>query len=253
MEPVTIKGLTFGAGLPKICVPLTAPTLPKLIAEAENAAAHRGKDADLCEWRVDSYIYRNTAAVREAFWNLRQVLKGMPLLVTLRTKSEGGGADCTGEGYLYRIEELIRLRPDLIDIELLTAGGPATRAVWEAHQAGVKVVLSSHDFNRTPSAAEMMTRIAKMDGLGADLCKIAVMPQCAEDVLTLLGVSVLASAIFRAPLITMSMGRLGAVSRLCGSLSGSAVTFGTLGDASAPGQLPAGLMAEILPLLGNEE
>ena len=66
MEPVTIKGLTFGAGLPKICVPLTAPTLPKLIAEAENAAAHRGKDADLCEWRVDSYIYRNTAAVREA-------------------------------------------------------------------------------------------------------------------------------------------------------------------------------------------
>ena len=153
MEPVTIKGLTFGAGLPKICVPLTAPTLPKLIAEAENAAAHRGKDADLCEWRVDSYIYRNTAAVREAFWNLRQVLKGMPLLVTLRTKSEGGGADCTGEGYLYRIEELIRLRPDLIDIELLTAGGPATRAVWEAHQAGVKVVLSSHDFNRTPSAA----------------------------------------------------------------------------------------------------
>ena len=128
MEPVTIKGLTFGAGLPKICVPLTAPTLPKLIAEAENAAAHRGKDADLCEWRVDSYIYRNTAAVREAFWNLRQVLKGMPLLVTLRTKSEGGGADCTGEGYLYRIEELIRLRPDLIDIELLTAGGPATRA-----------------------------------------------------------------------------------------------------------------------------
>ena len=67
MEPVTIKGLTFGAGLPKICVPLTAPTLPKLIAEAENAAAHRGKDADLCEWRVDSYIYRNTAAVREAF------------------------------------------------------------------------------------------------------------------------------------------------------------------------------------------
>ena len=114
------------------------------------------------------------------------------------------------------------------------------------------MVLSSHDFNRTPSAAEMMTRIAKMDGLGADLCKIAVMPQCAEDVLTLLGVSVQASAIFRAPLITMSMGRLGAVSRLCGSLSGSAVTFGTLGDASAPGQLPAGQMEEILPLLGNE-
>ena len=253
MEPVTLKGLAIGTGLPKICVPITAPTLPGIIAEAETIAAHKGKGADLCEWRVDTfYAYRKADAVREAFWSLRQVLGGMPLLVTFRTKAEGGKAESAGEGYLYRIEELIRLRPDLLDIELLTAGGSAPRLVWEAHQAGVKVILSSHDFQKTPSVAEMLGRLYRMDALGADLCKLAVMPQEKADVLALLSASVQASSIFRAPIVTMSMGAMGAVSRLCGSLSGSAITFGTLGAASAPGQLPAEKVAEILPLLQTD-
>ena len=37
----------------------------------------------------------------------------------------------------------------------------------------------------------------------------------------------------------MSMGKLGVISRICGEVFGSAVTFGTAGKASAPGQLPA--------------
>lgn len=249
MRPVTVRGLKIGEGLPKICVPLTAPSLPGLVEEAKAAAAMQGRGVDLVEWRVDAFAYRRAEMVREGFWNLRQVLGGIPLLVTLRTKGEGGQADTSGEGYVYRVGELLKLRPDLIDLELMTAGGSATRTVWEAHQMGVKVVTSSHDFEKTPSVAEMMGRFAQMERMGADLMKIAVMPHTREDVLVLLSASVTASAIYAPPLITIAMGKLGAVTRLCGSFSGSAVTFGTAASASAPGQMPAGMMAEAMPYL----
>ena len=249
MQPVTVRGLTIGEGLPKICVPLTASTLPGLIEEAKAAAARQGRGVDLVEWRVDSFSYRRPEMVREGFWNLRQTLGGIPILVTLRTKGEGGQADASGEGYVYRVGELLKLRPDLIDLELLTAGGSATRTVWEAHQIGVKVVVSSHDFEKTPSVAEMMGRFAQMNRMGADLMKVAVMPHTREDVLVLLSASVTAAAIYDPPLITVAMGKLGALTRLCGSFSGSAVTFGTVGASSAPGQMSAEMMARVLPYL----
>jgi 3-dehydroquinate dehydratase-1 len=40
------------------------------------------------------------------------------------------------------------------------------------------------------------------------------------------------------PLISMSMGSLGSISRIAGENFGSAVTFATVGAASAPGQFP---------------
>ena len=67
--------------------------------------------------------------------------------------------------------------------------------------------------------------------------------------LTLLAATMERRAAAERPLITMSMGALGTVSRLCGELTGSCLTFGSLSQASAPGQVPAGQLAEILTLL----
>ena len=87
----------------------------------------------------------------------------------------------------------------------------------------------------------------KYDRLTADLAKYAVMPQCEQDVLTLLDATLtMKTEHADTPVITMSMGKLGMLSRVCGSFSGSAVTFGTAGRASAPGQLPADLLKTIL-------
>ena len=89
-----------------------------------------------------------------------------------------------------------------------------------------------------------------MQELGCDLAKYAVMPQCERDVLTLLDATLTMKEHYPdTPVITMSMGPLGAVSRISGELFGSALTFGTAGTASAPGQLPARTLSAFLQQL----
>ena len=51
------------------------------------------------------------------------------------------------------------------------------------------------------------------------------------------------------PVITMSMGALGAVSRLCGEAFGSAMTFANPGTASAPGQVGLDVVNAVLDSL----
>ena len=74
----------------------------------------------------------------------------------------------------------------MVDVEAFT-GDEAVRAIVEtAHEAGVKVVGSNHDFHQTPEQEEIVARLCKMQELGVDIPKIAVMPVCKKDVLTLL-------------------------------------------------------------------
>ena len=93
----------------------------------------------------------------------------------------------------------------------------------------------------------MYTLLAQMYAGGADIVKLAAMPQSAGDVLALLEVT----ARFReehpdVPVITMSMGKLGSISRLCGETFGSCMTFGAHKKASAPGQYEMNRLLGIL-------
>ncbi len=99
------------------------------------------------------------------------------------------------------------------------------------------MIASSHEFHRTPPKEEMVLRLKKMEELGADAAKLAVMPENAGDVLALLTATVEADQKLEIPVVTMAMGRLGALSRISGMLTGSAMTFAAFGKASAPGQL----------------
>ena len=86
-----------------------------------------------------------------------------------------------------------------------------------------------------------------METAGADALKIAVTPADAADVARLLRVTA-----ETAPVITLSMGDLGLVSRLTGAVFGSALTFATPGDRpSAPGQPPIGLVCEARRVLAS--
>ena len=85
-----------------------------------------------------------------------------------------------------------------------------------------------------------------MEEMGADVAKLAVIPRSRQDVLDLLQATVTADERMNIPVVTMSMGGLGVVSRLCGSLTGSAMTFAAVGETSAPGQIAAEKMQNIL-------
>ena len=251
MKAVRVRGLVLGSGRPKICVPIVGRTEEKILSEGRKIASLAGKGADLCEWRTDWFegVF-DEALLSETGKKLRAVLGEMPLLATFRSKSEGGAAQCTESGYKELIKSIIRGGfADLADIELFTSGDSAPELVSDAKKAGVFTVFSSHDFAKTPEKAEIVSRLQRMESMGADICKIAVTPLSARDVLTLLEATCERRENANTPLITMSMGALGSVSRVCGELVGSCLTFGAMSRASAPGQIRAEKLPDILEAL----
>lgn len=245
MRNVQVGSLVFGKGMPKICVPLMGKDIKSLRAEL---AAVKELPVDLLEWRIDACSaadsLENTLRILSELRNETE----LPLLCTFRTQKEGGLKEISPEEYAALLQALIKSGDaDLVDIELF-AGDFVRDLIVLAKEYSVKTVVSNHDFYATPDEEEIYSRLKKMYVLGADLPKIAVMPQNAADVLTLLQATRRASEEF-GPVITMSMGALGAVSRVAGKTFGSCLTFGTAAQASAPGQLEASLLHEILQAL----
>ena len=155
------------------------------------------------------------------------------------------------ETFLWQVLDLGKA--DLLDVEFFMGEKLLSRVCRKAREQGVKVVASSHDFQKTPPREEMLERLKRMQEAGADLLKIAVMPGDPGDVLTLLSVSwEMKSRYARQPLIAISMGALGAVSRISGEIFGSAMTFGTAGQASAPGQISVEELQEVHRVIGRK-
>ena len=198
-----------------------------------------------------SIYARTKAKVEDVLKDLRTVLGNIPLLMTFRTSKEGGEKAIETGDYVKLNQNAAKTGLiDLVDVEAFT-GDEAVKAVVEtAHANGVKVIASNHDFHKTPAKEEIVFRLRKMQDLGADIPKIAVMPQNKKDVLTLLAATEeMASEYADRPIITMSMAGTGLISRLCGEVFGSALTFGAVGKASAPGQMNASDLREILTLI----
>ena len=249
MNTVKVRNIEIGAGIPKICVPIVGVTREEILVAAENIKSTK---ADVVEWRVDWYEnifdFTKTEATMQA---LREVLGEMPILFTFRTSKEGGEKAIETEAYVELNQNAAKTGlVDLVDVEAFT-GDDVVKAVVEiAHENGVKVIASNHDFHKTPAKEEIVSRLRKMQDLGADIPKIAVMPQNKKDVLTLLAATEeMAREYADRPIITMSMSGTGVISRLCGEVFGSALTFGAVGKVSAPGQMRIEDLTTVLGLL----
>ena len=249
MSCVNIRGCCIGEGRPKVIIPIVEPTETAVL---EKAAEFSTLHADCVEWRVDLFEgAKDLGAIARCLAKLRVALKDKLLLVTFRTKAEGGNVELSHEEYLHFIHTVLATDcADLIDIEFFTAGAELPALIEEAHTAGAAVVCSSHDFHKTPPRAELVSRMVAMRQARADLPKLAVMPQSRTDVLELLAATAeMADQHPQTPVITMSMGALGAVSRLSGEAFGSAMTFANPGQASAPGQVSLDVVNEVLDAL----
>ena len=139
---------------------------------------------------------------------------------------------------------------DIVDVEAFTGDTCVEKVIKTAHECGVKVIASNHDFRKTPSKEELIARMRKMQELGADIPKIAVMPQSTEDLLTLLSATEEMRRCYAdRPVITMSMAGTGVLSRMCGEVFGSALTFGAAGKVSAPGQIDVEELRTVLEII----
>lgn len=247
--PVTVRGTVLGAGRPKVIVPLTGGTVPALLDQARDVVA---AGPDLVEWRVDHLGPGDAAPadVVAAGRELRAALGGLPLLVTIRTAAEGGLAAVADANYVAVYRAVLEAGlADLVDVEVMRDEATVRTLVDLAHAAGALVVASNHDFDATPPREEIVRRLLHMADRGADVLKIAVMPHDPGDVLALLAATWEASGRTERPLITMAMAGTGVASRVAGGVFGSAATFGTVGAASAPGQVELGALRAALAVV----
>ena len=248
---VEVRGVKIGEGGPKICVPIVGKTKEEILAAARS---FEGVKKDVVEWRADWFegVF-DFAKVEDVLKDLRPALSDTPILFTFRTSKEGGERAIEPEAYAELNKKAAATGlVDLIDVEAFTGDDIVRDIIEAAHASGVKVVASNHDFDKTPEKEELVRRLCRMQELGADIPKIAVMPQNKKDVLTLLAATEeMASEHADRPIITMSMAGTGLVSRLCGEVFGSALTFGAVGKASAPGQMNAADLNTVLNLIHN--
>lgn len=249
MNPVKVRNIEIGTGIPKICVPIVGVTKEEILKAAGDICQ---LGADVVEWRVDWYedIF-DEEKTEETLKALRSALGDIPLLFTFRTSKEGGEKAIDTEVYVKLNQAAARTGAvDMVDVEVFTGDDAVKNIIDAAHACGVKVIASNHDFHKTPEKEELVSRLCKMQELGADIPKIAVMPQNQEDVLTLLAATQeMSSRHADCPIITMSMAGTGVISRLCGEVFGSALTFGAAGKASAPGQMGVEDLRTVLELL----
>ena len=249
MKTVNIRGVEIGAGIPKICVPIVGVTKEEILAQAKSLQT---LPVDVVEWRIDWFenVF-DFDSLKDTLTDLRAALGDLPLLMTFRTSKEGGEKAIEPEAYAeLNIKAAQTGLVDLVDVEVFTGDEIVSRIIREVHAAGVKIVASNHDFNKTPDKDDIVSRLRKMQDMDADIPKIAVMPRCKRDVLTLLAATEeMATDYADRPIITMSMAGTGVISRLCGEVFGSALTFGAAGKASAPGQMGVQDLNTVLGLL----
>lgn len=246
---VKINDIIIGEGIPKICVPIIGQTRRDIMIDAGYAKA---VPHDIVEWRADYYEdLLNPYEVVQTISALKELFDSTPIIFTIRTVTEGGEAVIDDKTYLSIIKEIIcTSAPDIIDVEIFK-GDDIFRAIClEAHNHGIKIIASNHDFLHTPSEEELISRMCHMQNMGADIAKIAVMPESIPDVLTLLSATAkMATEHTDTPVVTMSMGKLGKISRLSGETFGSAITFGIAATSSAPGQINCNELSLILKSL----
>lgn len=247
-----IKGIEVGSGKPVICVPIVGTTRGAILKEAKELVEHR---TEMIEWRVDWFEgIADLTAVQSVLMELEPLMEQTILLFTYRSHKQGG------EGVLSidKLMELDRIAAksgavDLIDVEFYSLADESS-FMLELQQLGVHVITSHHDFTKTPDEMQMREILEDMEKSSADIVKLAVMPQNRMDVIHLMKVTTEFHEHYTdRPIVTMSMGQLGIMSRLSGELTGSCISFGAHGVCSAPGQMEQGNLQGILNTIHGGE
>lgn len=227
-----------------ICVPIVAEDDNEILRQVERIVEKsRSARIDIAEFRADYYEgLKDYDKLKEILSTIRAILNdvGVKLLFTIRSFEEGGERlDFTipsiNEINLYVAENKLS---DMIDVEHFSDVTSAEKVINAAKEREIEVVLSSHDFEKTPTLEEMLERYKSMYERHADIIKLAVMPHNEQDVNNLLeAVSTTYKKYSDVKVVGISMAELGRRTRIEGYKYGSYLTFAIIDKASAPGQV----------------
>jgi 3-dehydroquinate dehydratase-1 len=248
-KPLVLGGKSLK--FPLVCTPLVGRSYAQILSEVQHVLP---KNPDLLEWRVDFFEgIADTVQVLALAAAIRQEAPGIPVLFTRRSCREGGEPIALDEPAVLALYAAVMQSQtvDFVDFEMCSEPAHISQVRAQSSAHGIGLVLSFHDFHATPSQEVLCQRFAHAQQLGADVAKIAVMPQRLEDVLVLLAATLESSQKLDIPVISMSMGAYGAVTRLVGGVFGSAMSFAMGAAASAPGQLPIEDLQTVLQIVNR--
>ena len=204
------------------------PRIALVITEQETNAQIKSLGVDLLELRADLCHSRKPFCIIKEI-KRRRALR-IPLLLTVRNQKKEGAVKEFSTAQKQAILEAGIPLVDMVDIELSSPLLKST--VMLAHKHGKKAIVSHHDFNHTP--AHMDTIFKKALSAKADIVKIAAKANTWDDVLTMIEFT---RRHRKHDLITMSLGPLGAMSRIILPAAGSLFTYTFLNKPTAPGQI----------------
>ncbi len=264
-----MKSLPMCSRMPAIISSVTCTSVNDVHGVGDEWLTPGPTSPDVVEWRVDPLVCAVEAAgggsvggetasegdlgekIAEVATALRERTQ-LPLIFTVRSEAEGG--QCAEAAYTSAVEALIQCAETsgatgiqiALDVELAR---PDSRALVEKARAqGTHVIASFHDFSATPH--DLLERMRAMEQAGASVAKIAVTPTNMDDVISVLHVAHRAQGELSIPVIAISMGRMGAVTRLMGAEFGSCATFATGPQgASAPGQYSVAQVRQLAQVL----
>lgn len=220
-DPRDLAALLAG-GVPRVAVPFSDAVADAALREAA------ADGLDVAELRIDRFSSVDPEHVEAQIGRFA----AFGTLATIRSPAEGGSWAAGDEERLALFERVIPL-VDGVDVELSSSGIVAEVAA-RARAHGKLVVVSSHDFERTPPHDELSALASGARSVGADLVKVATTARSAGDLRTLARFT-LAQA--EAGVIVVAMGPYGPASRVLLPLLGSRLTYASVGEPVANGQM----------------
>jgi len=233
--------------IPYICTPLTGKNREEILSELETIIP---KQPDLIEWRVDFLEEIHNTEHVLALADEISSTSCIPLLFTIRSEKEGGEKiSLSEEEKIVLLNEVCKSPDiDIIDFEVSNHPEHIKKLRNKSKENNKKLILSYHNFDHTPVNTEILKHIFEAEFYEADIAKVAVMPKNKEDVLRLLDVTKEADEALDIPIVTMSMGSIGSLSRMMGWAFGSIITFGVGVQSSAPGQVPIDRLRQMIEM-----
>jgi len=246
---IDIRGRLLGGPKPLICCSLMGRSAERIAVEARNTLA---KGADVLEWRIDLFDgIGDVQAVLQTARGLRAAIGDTPLIFTRRPVADAGQPIAIDDNAVLRLYDKVAAAGlvDILEFELHGTPSHVRRAREIASRHGAQLMLSYHNHESTPDAGELVDLFEEGERQMADVVKIAVTPRVRDDVLNLLIATARADASLGIPVISMSMGALGAITRMVGNAFGSAMAFAVGETRSAPGQLPLADLKAVFEVL----
>lgn len=257
MKEKNFGKITLSNNQARVCVPVMGKTTEEVLQQLKSVVA---MEPDIIEWRGDFFETDNNEGYLNVLKQMKDVNENIPVIFTIRTDSEGGNKKIGWNEYcdlcLFIAEKGKEFNVEFVDVEVFK-DDKANELINSLHEKGMNVIGSNHHFDKTPDKEEMVKILSTIEKSGADVCKLAVMPRDKKDVEVLIEASKETDEKIKAPIITMSMGELGAITRVIPKITKTSVTFAAGVSASAPGQPGIKVVTKLLqenkhcPLQGN--